>query len=200
MASQFDSFAPAEFQTSKWKVRLTWSALIILGILIYELTTQPILGVIVVCSKFGWNDLLIAYLLRKVDPNQARSRAVSWFCIAAGLGNMMFASTFLGVILFLLMGLVGPGGFQAVVAPGISAFGMVFLCHLLITLANSRGVYLATQSQTKVWLMVPSWSVRGKEENLAGVMVKLGYLPLCFLSLLVILLCGGLLNPQGILA
>ena len=89
MTSQLDSFAPSPVGTGRWRSSLTWSALITIGILIYELTTQPILGVIVVCSKFGWNDFLIAYLLPRVDPNRPRSRTVFWFYVAAGLGEIL---------------------------------------------------------------------------------------------------------------
>src|SRR5260370_16185116 len=147
MTSKFDSFAQAQSETRKWRESLTWSALIIIGILIYEFMTQPILGVIVVCSKFGWNDFLIAYLLRKVDSNQTRGRSVSWFCTAAGLLNVVYASMFLAIGLSLTLGPLGPAGFRAMLVRVTAAFGTLFFCYLLITLAVFRGVYLAARSQ-----------------------------------------------------
>jgi hypothetical protein len=110
----------------------------------------------------------------------------------------MYVSMLLGTIFFLLMGLLGPGGFQAVAVPGISAFGILVLCYLLVTVAVSRGVYLAIESQTRVWLTIP-WSFwRSKQENLAGVLFQFGLNPLWLLSLFLVLQCSGLLNPQGV--
>jgi hypothetical protein len=152
MSSEFDTSSPRRFETSRWRDSLTWSALIIIGFLIYELTTQPILGVIVACSKFAWNDFLIAFLLRSVDHNPRRRRALFWVFVAGGLSNVTYVSVSLVLIIFLIMVPFGPAGFQGALVRAISAFAVLFLCYFLITLAVSRGVYLAAKSQTKVWL------------------------------------------------
>jgi hypothetical protein len=199
MASPFDRFAPAETQTSKLRDSLTWSALIVIGILIYELTTQPILGVIVVCSKFGWNDFLIAYLLRRVDSNQKRGRTVSWFCIAAGLLNVVYASMFLGMFLFLSLPPVGQAAFQPMLVRAIAAFGTLLFCYLLITATIFRGAYLAAGSQTKVWLTQPWWWGRRQQENFGDGLVALGLIPLGLLVFGLFPLLGSWLEPQGIL-
>jgi len=201
MASQFDNFAPAEGQTSKWRDSLTWSALIIVGILIYEITTQPILGVIVVCSKFGWNNFLVAYLLRRVDSNHARGRSASWFCIAAGLLSVVYASMFLAIGLFLTLGgPLGPAGFQAMVVRVITAFGTLFLCYLLMTVVVLRGIYIAARSQTKVWLTMP-WFLRSrkrKQENFIDGLIAFALIPAALVSVGMFALIGSSLNLQGI--
>jgi hypothetical protein len=55
---------PDQQARSRWHTPLTWSALAALGLLVYELTAQPALGVSVLCLKFGWNDWRTALWLR----------------------------------------------------------------------------------------------------------------------------------------
>ena len=187
---------------SRWRQSITWSAVVVLGLLVYEFTTQPILGVIVICSKFGWNDFLIAYLLQRVDPNRARSRAVFWFCLASGLLRVIFASIILAIALFLMLGApFGPGAFQAMVLRVISAFGVVFVGYLLITGTVFRGVICAGQSQIKIWL--PSFRTLGGSkmhlENLVDSLLVLGFIPLYLLGFAIFPLLGSFFEPQGLL-
>lgn len=81
---------------------LIWPTLMALGWLIYELTSQPNLGVVIVCAKFGWNDFRTALWLRRRDPNRRRGWACFCFYLASGLWKMaitavvaMFAIGFL---------------------------------------------------------------------------------------------------------
>src|SRR5690349_9796317 len=64
---------------------LVLPALLMLGIVVYELTAQPGLGAAIACTKFGWDDFLTARWLRRRDPNRRRGRASFWLFVAAGL-------------------------------------------------------------------------------------------------------------------
>src|SRR5437867_4304931 len=139
-----------------WSGSITWCALIIIGLVIYEFTTQPILGVIVVCSKFGWNDFLLAYLVKRVDTSRGRAQAVPWFCLAFGLLKVVNASLFLAMGLTFMLGApFGPAGFQAILLRWISAWAVAGIGYLLITTVILGGAYYARQSQIKVWLTSP---------------------------------------------
>jgi hypothetical protein len=206
MTNDFDQFVGRQSKLAKWKASITWSALIIIGLLIYELTTQPILGVIVVCSKFGWNDFLLAFLLRRVDPNQPRGRTVSWFCLAFGLLKVVYASVFLAIALSLMLGApFGPAGFQGILLRCISAWGVALFGYLLITAVVFTGAFYSKQSQLKVWLTspFPLWHARTrvkgqgrKLENLVDLLIMAALFPLflgCFSLLPVV---GELIEPQ----
>jgi hypothetical protein len=201
-----NNLAGAQPELARWKAWVTWSTLLVIGLLIYELTTQPVLGVIVVCSKFAWNDFLLAFLLRRVDPNRPRGRTVSWFCLAFGLLKVVYASVFLAVALFLMLGApIGPAGFQGILLRWISAWGVALFGYLLITAVVFTGAVYCKQSQLKVWLTspFPIWHARTrvkgqrpKLENLVDLLLMAGLFPVflgCF-SLLPLL--GELIEPQ----
>jgi hypothetical protein len=203
MIDNFGKSSLSELQTSKWKKPITWSALIITGLLVYEFTTQPILGVIVICSKFGWNDFIMAYLLRRVDSNTTRARVVSWFCLASGLAKVVLASTFLAVGIYLTLGApLGQAAFQAQLTRLISAFGTVFLGYLLITVTVFRGVTCAKKFHTKIWLTsylpLTNPGIR-RSENLLDFLLVFALLPLGLLGFEVFPTLGILLEPQGLL-
>jgi hypothetical protein len=66
-------------------VHLSWTTVIVLGWLLYELTSQPALAAGVACAKFGWSDLKVAFWLRRVDPDRQRGIACFWWYITFAL-------------------------------------------------------------------------------------------------------------------
>ncbi|MHB1424967.1 MAG: hypothetical protein ACYC3I_17480, partial [Gemmataceae bacterium] len=71
----------------RWRQPFTWLTFLTLGWLLYELTTQPTLGAVAVCLKFGWEDFRSAIWLRQVDPRRLRGRACFWLYLAWGLAK-----------------------------------------------------------------------------------------------------------------
>lgn len=69
------------------RVNLGWPMLFLIGWLLYELTTQPTLGAVAVCLKFGWEDFRTAIWLRRNDPRRLRGRACFWLYLASGLAK-----------------------------------------------------------------------------------------------------------------
>ena len=198
MTTEFDDLINEETVTSTWRQSLTWCSLFVLAMLVYEFTTQPILGVIVICSKFGWNEFLMAYFLPRTDPNRSRSRALFWFCLAYGLLRVSFASTFLAIVLCFLGTLFGPGGFQAMLLRVIAAVGVFLVGCLLITAAVFRGACCARQSQIKVWI-TSDLPVGHRLENLIDLLVESALFPIALLGLLLIPIVAVILGAQGLL-
>lgn len=101
-----DLHARAERESRGRSQYWLWPVLIAAGILVYELTAQPGLGAAVACAKFGWDDFLTAFWLRKRDPDRARSWTCFWLYFASGLWKVatagivaMFSIGFLVVLL-----------------------------------------------------------------------------------------------------
>src|SRR6266566_1511806 len=69
----------------RWRGAFTWTGLLVVGWALYELTTQPALGAVAVCLKFGWEDFRTARWLRRRDPDRRRGRACFWLYVGNGL-------------------------------------------------------------------------------------------------------------------
>jgi hypothetical protein len=84
-----DSLHAEETEHRSWfdRLHLSWPMLFLIGWLLYELTTQPTVGAVAVCLKFGWEDFRTAIWLRRVDPRRMRGRACFWLYLAAGLAK-----------------------------------------------------------------------------------------------------------------
>lgn len=59
-----------------------------LGLLAFELSANPMLGIAVACIKFGWEDFRTALWLRRTDPERSRGWACAWFHLALGFGKI----------------------------------------------------------------------------------------------------------------
>src|SRR5262249_54730089 len=84
---------PHEDRSARWESPITWSALIVAGWALYELTTQPLLASFVICLKFGWEDFRTAFWLRRVDPCRPRAKACFALYIASGLWKTAIAAS-----------------------------------------------------------------------------------------------------------
>src|SRR5947209_18895965 len=68
-----------------WHGPFTWTGLLAVGWVLYELTAQPAVGAVAVCLKFGWEDFRTALWLRRRDPDRRRGRACFWLYAGNGL-------------------------------------------------------------------------------------------------------------------
>src|SRR5205807_7892047 len=81
----------------RWHGAFTWTGLLVVGWMLYELTAQPALGAVAVCLKFGWEDFRTARWLRRRDPERRRGRACFWLYAGNGLlktAGVAFVMTF----------------------------------------------------------------------------------------------------------
>lgn len=139
-----------------WRPHLTWSALFLLGLLLYEMTSQPGLAAAVTCIKFGWSDFQVARWLRRVDPDRGRGRACFWFYVAFGLWKIAILATVMMISLLFFASLFHPGKRP----PGGAVFSPI-LKGVLIAAGIGFGLsfwatYVALGSalrhRVKVWL------------------------------------------------
>lgn len=104
MSNEFDEYVH-EDQPAKWKEPASWTALLLVGWLIYEFTAQPGLAAFAVCTKLTWNDFATARWLSRVDYNWRRARMCFWFYLAFGLwkmavaGGALIALTLIGILI-----------------------------------------------------------------------------------------------------
>ncbi len=143
-----------EAPTRPWHIHISWYAVILAGVLLYEMTAQPGLAAAVTCSKFGWRDWRVALWLRRVDPDWKRGRTCFWFYLSFGLWKVALLATLMMMLLLLAMSpgcRVLPGGnkLSPAIVGVLTAAGLGFGCSFLLTYL---GMALALRHRVKVWL------------------------------------------------
>ena len=68
-------------RSGRWLHLSAW----VVALVVFEVTADPSLVVVVGCSKFGWAQLRAARWLRRNDPNTRRGKACRWFYVSWGL-------------------------------------------------------------------------------------------------------------------
>ncbi len=76
-----------------WKNPLSWAAVLFVGLAVYELTANPMLGTALVCIKFGWEDWRAAVWLVHRDPDRRRGNAHFWLYLSSGLWKVALTGT-----------------------------------------------------------------------------------------------------------
>jgi hypothetical protein len=160
-----------------------WSALLALGWVIYELTAQPNLGVVIVCAKFGWNDARTAWWLRRRDPNGARGWACFWFYLASGLWKMAITAVIATFAVGFLAGILEQGlanGRQGRPNPQPMPPWLLGACltalfgFLLSSLATLLALWMAWRHRVRFWL---SSSVHGYRRRDAWPPYQIDWIP-----------------------
>ena len=145
---------PIEEQPSRpWEVPVTWTGLILVGWLLYELTAQPALGVVGVCLKFGWEDFRTAWWLWRRDPQRQRGRACFWLYVANGLWKAAVVAFVMGFAVGTVADQI-PGPRRAPQLPEV--VGAIVLTTVsgfaLAGLAALRAIWLARRWGLRLWL------------------------------------------------
>jgi len=128
---------------------LPWWLLAAVAIAVAEWTAHPVLGVVIFCVKFGFNDWRTAAWLCRMDPNGTRSRTIWWFLLGSGFLKIFMVSVFVYPLLALLWGILinPPDGIEFVVSVLVGMLGILF--SLVVT---HTGAVLAARRGVKVWL------------------------------------------------
>jgi len=128
-----------------------WFLLMAIGFGLFELTAQPALVVVAICTKFGIADVRNAYWLRRRDPARVRGKVLFWFSLSRGLWKTTLVA-FLTMVGFVFLALI----FQQrqLVAPGhVVGSGATFLfAFILASLTTLTGVILARVGGVRVWV------------------------------------------------
>jgi hypothetical protein len=141
---------------ARWRGAITWSSLVLVGVVLYELTNQPALGTAGLCLKFGWEDFKTANWLYRYDPRRARGRACWWlytaagFWKAAGVALLTNAVVILGLA-YLLWHARAPAVdrlMRSFVGAGVTTMGGCIIAAFMATVA----VGIAWRNGVRLWL------------------------------------------------
>lgn len=138
---------------------MTWSALLVAGWTLYELTTQPALAAVVVCLKFGWEDFRTAIWLRRVDPYRPRAKACFALYVASGLWKTAVTAS---IMLFAIVVVTAIAPERAGPrpqdregdAPAMALGSMLAatIGYTLLAFATCRTLWLSLRYRIKLWL------------------------------------------------
>lgn len=169
-----------------WLSRLARFWPLALGLLAFELTANPMLGVVAACLKFGWDDFLTASWLIRTDPRHARGWACGGFlaawgcaktCVVAGIAVLVAIITITclegrGATDWLKYQLAGT--FFTVLGGG-AAFVIVTTMAVLAAWFGRIRVWIGPEArcahQSGTW---PPWpdAALGKPENIATAILR----------------------------
>lgn len=149
--SQFGETIYDEPPARRWAEHVSWGAMLALGWLIYELTAQPAIGIVVACGKFGWNDLLTAHWLLRHDPDRGRGRTCFWFYVASGLWRITVAAFIITGIILIVAVVMGQRGQK--MPRGLFFTAMTSAAGImLLAVIPLIGVLCARLYGVKVWI------------------------------------------------
>jgi hypothetical protein len=196
--------------SSRWHGTVTWSSLLLAGLVLYEATNQPAVAVATFCSKFGWADFRTAQWLYRYDPRKERGRACWWLYVAWGLWKIGVAAFLTNLALAIVAAAIVfltvffPAGFVANRPAGapqvrliqlMAGAGVTLLAGLgFSSCATLWAVVIGVRNRIRLWLgasvrrarrerLWPPYGGSRKSENRIGALQLTG-----FLSLLLIVL------------
>jgi hypothetical protein len=154
MGNPYDEYISDEQGPATWHVPFVWSALLLLGWVVYELTAQPALGAFAVCVKFGWNDFRSAWWLRRIDPERGRAKACFWLYTASGLWKTALSGVvFMLTIAVFLKPQAALQGMQAVLGGHFAGAALAtFFGFSLSSFATYLAFWCAFRNRVRVWL------------------------------------------------
>lgn len=186
---------PADSAAARWRP-LGWLVLLLAGWAVYELTQSPALGTVLICCKFGWDDLATAHWLWRRDPLPARRRACVWLYAARGLWQIAAVAFLMG---FALSVLTPPNALPQAPGPAVLVLLGTWLTSLigfaLSAVLTALAVYHAWRGGVRLWLdsavhrarrhdfWPPTPFCYGRANRLASLV-----LTACFVALFVVLL------------
>jgi hypothetical protein len=133
---------------------LVLPGLLVLCWVLFELTANATLSVLVACLKFGWEDFRTAHWLRGADPDRDRGRACSWFYLASGVWKTAVMPILLIMILAACWAVFNPrapraGALREQMASAILV-AMVAAATLVVVVAVA--VAVAARHEVRVWV------------------------------------------------
>jgi hypothetical protein len=196
---ELESVAEEDQQPVRSKRLIVWSVLLFVAFLIYEVTARPAFGIVILCSKFGWDTFLTGYWLWRVDSNVSRGRSFFWFNLAWGFIKVFYAASGLCLLLTLAFAAVpAPQAPQAFPIEIIVAFGMLAVGSCSAFLATLLGIWSATRTGLRIWLAYPPFFTQRihKGKNLAEIFLVVVIMFLWIPCTSVFCLVGILVDPQ----
>jgi hypothetical protein len=130
---------------------LVLPALLLAAWLLFELTANATLSVLLACLKFGWEDFRTAWWLYRVDPVRRRALACSWFYLASGIWKTAVMPILVVMIVSALWAMMGPRAqlpdevvtqqvVSAIVVGVVAASALVGVVAIAVSLTLATGV------------------------------------------------------------
>src|SRR5262245_27192489 len=134
-------------QKSLWTIIFSWPGMLMMAWLIYELTTDASLGVVVLCSKLGWPYLRVGLWLRARDTLRSRGKTLFWLYFAAGLWKIALTASIFSYLLCANEDVAAALQVQVAEASvtAVSAFGAALL-------ASYVAIAMAIYHRQKLWI------------------------------------------------
>jgi hypothetical protein len=156
---------PIRPEPNRWDSVFSWTGLLLVGLLVYEATSQATLGVSVLCCKIGWEDFSTAIWLRRKDPVPARGKMEFWIFVAAGLLKTAGLAFMLMVVYsFFLVEQAQGDRNDRDSNELIQAAATGMIGFLLSSLATVRALGLAIWHKQKIWQSASVHSARRHDE------------------------------------
>jgi hypothetical protein len=126
----------------------SWAWLVATAWLLFELTSNPFLGLGLLCLRFGRNDFRRARRAGR-DPHRHRGSAVTYFLLASSLFRIAVAGILLSPVVFSLESIFGIqlGPENAVV--GLCLFVLGIVLGLFFSL---KGLETAAKHRLRLWI------------------------------------------------
>lgn len=194
MSLETERFTPEAPAESRWPKVLWWAAVFAVGFIVTELTTHPVIGGVIACSKFGWGDFRNALWLRRTDPHRVRGRVCSWFYVAVGFWKIAFTSMpsaiVYSVVFHVFEQIRGRPAANDLPLFLIAMSLTAVACFTLSGLLSCWSFFLAVRNQVKVWIdnsvsdarRRDRWPPLGVAPNLAGVLLVSALVPAAFIA------------------
>ena len=152
MSDEFTN-SNAESVTPDWNpVASLWDfsswLFLTLGFLVFELTSDVFLGIVVTCLKLGGGDVLAAFWARR-DPVQVRGASLSCFCFAsacfkiAGAALLICVSIIIAEVMFAV---------RFNLEKFIAGLCLVFTGAFVGTIISLVGLTIALRHHLRLWL------------------------------------------------
>lgn len=143
----------ADRRSALARLFLSWPGLILLGLLIFELTSLASLGVVILCCKFGVEDFRTAWWLRRRDPDRSRGRTCFWLYAAWGLWKVAITATTLMLVFGIASAFDRAQVAQNQVPDGFIEAGLTaFFGFTVSGVATSCAFLRASRRKISLWL------------------------------------------------
>ena len=129
---------------------LNWLAMMAVAVLIFEMTADPSLPVVVGCLKFGTPELKIARWLRRADPDRVRGRTCPLFYVTLAIMRIGLIAI---CIIVVLTAVLGPAQPQVQIMGQMKGAWLVILsCCVGAALASWIAIGTALGTGVRVWM------------------------------------------------
>ena len=127
-----------------------WLVMIGLALVVFELTADSSLAVVLGCMKFGTPDLRVARWLRRADPDHVRGCTCSWFYVVLAILRIGFMAF---LIMFVLFSVHRAGAPRGQIERQITSALLVLLaCFTGAALTSWMAVGSALLGGVRVWM------------------------------------------------